>query len=58
MNTTNTSSNTNLVVNGFTIVPLVGDKQHKFLIETKRNGIIKFTTQKDARRWARLNKVV
>lgn len=57
MNNTNTSSNanTNLIVNGFTIKPLEGDNFHKFAIETKRDGTVKFTNQKDARRWARRN---
>ena len=63
MNNTNikTDSHGNaesLVVNGFTIKPILGKPNANFAIETKRNGTVTFLTQKDARRWARLNKVI
>jgi len=54
---TNTSTKVDtLVVNGHTIKPILGNPNANFAIETKRNGTVTFLTQKEARRWARLNK--
>ena len=50
------------VVNGYAINTLANDPDFKFSVETKNVGLngsgpttIRFTTLKDARRWARLN---
>jgi hypothetical protein len=44
-----------VIVNGHTIEPLDLNAEFKWFVTTKKQDVVKFTTLKDARRWARLN---